>query len=152
MMSDQDLQSALEEVDVICKQKSIQFTPIRKLAFSLLLKAPNGLKAYELLDQLKVQKTSATPPTAYRALDFLLEHGFAHKISKLNSFVACKQLCHQPDTPSFLLICPCCHNVTEYDNESVNRNLVDALAASGFKLMEKEIELTATCPKCIVRE
>ncbi|MFC7421728.1 transcriptional repressor [Iodobacter arcticus] len=149
MMSDHDVQSALTEVESICKQKSIQLTPIRKLAFSLLLTAPNGLKAYELLDKIKLQKSSATPPTAYRALDFLLEHGFAHKISKLNTFVACKHLCHHADTPSFLLICPCCQNVTEYDNESMNHSLIDALAASGFRLMEKEIEITATCPGCL---
>lgn len=151
-MSTCDLQSALSEIETICQQKAIQLTPIRKLAFSLLFSAPNGLKAYELLDKIKLQKSSATPPTAYRALDFLLEHGFAHKISKLNTFVACKHLCHHADTPSFLLICPRCQHVTEYDNDSVNHSLVDALAASGFRLMEKEIEITATCPNCIAQE
>ena len=32
---------------------------------------------------------NSQPPVAYRALDFLVENGFVHKIERLNAFVAC---------------------------------------------------------------
>jgi Fe2+ or Zn2+ uptake regulation protein/acyl-CoA thioesterase FadM len=46
-------------------------------------------KAYDLLPLLDGDKT-AKPPTIYRALDFLVRMGLAHRIESLNAFVACE--------------------------------------------------------------
>jgi hypothetical protein len=48
-----------------------------------------ALGAYAVLDQLREAGFGSQPPVAYRALDFLVAHGFAHKIERLNAFVAC---------------------------------------------------------------
>jgi Fur family zinc uptake transcriptional regulator len=45
--------------------------------------------AYEVLDGLREAGFGSQPPVAYRALDFLVANGFAHKIERLNAFIAC---------------------------------------------------------------
>ncbi len=47
------------------------------------------IKAYDILDQLKRKDSSAKPITVYRALDFLLENGFVHKINSINAYFPC---------------------------------------------------------------
>ncbi len=48
-----------------------------------------------LLDLLREAEPQAKPPTVYRALDFLLEQGFVHKVESTNSYV----LCHLSTSP-----------------------------------------------------
>ncbi len=47
------------------------------------------MTAYELLDRLRAAGLGGQPPVAYRALDFLVGNGFAHRIERLGAFVAC---------------------------------------------------------------
>ena len=47
--------------------------------------------AYEVLDRLAAEGFGKQPPVAYRALDFLVDQGFAHRIRRLNAFAACMQ-------------------------------------------------------------
>ncbi len=61
----------------------------------LIADAGRPIKAYDLLDQMKATHDAAAPPTVYRALDFLLEHGFIHKLASINAYVGC----HHPAAP-----------------------------------------------------
>jgi len=36
--------------------------------------------AYEILDNLRTEGLGSQPPVSYRALEFLVKNGFAHKI------------------------------------------------------------------------
>ncbi|VTR19627.1 Zinc uptake regulation protein [Serratia fonticola] len=56
---------------------------------------PGAISAYDLLDLLRVAEPQAKPPTVYRALDFLLEQGFIHRVESANSYV----LCHHFEQP-----------------------------------------------------
>ena len=54
-----------------------------------LLASHRPLGAYEVMDRLAEQGPRPAPITVYRALDFLLENGLAHRIESRNAFVAC---------------------------------------------------------------
>jgi Fur family zinc uptake transcriptional regulator len=84
-------------------------------------------KAYDLLARIKEARPGASPPTVYRALDFLIEQGLAHKIGRMNLFVACRHASHQ--IPSLFLVCPKCSGVTELQEQSVMSALSSSLAA-----------------------
>ena len=47
-----------------------------------------ALGAYEVLERLAEEGFGNQPPVAYRALDFLVEQGLAHRIRRLNAFAA----------------------------------------------------------------
>jgi len=70
-----DADAYVGEVERVCQQRGLRLTPIRANALRLIADAERPLKAYELLDLMKATHDAAAPPTVYRALEFLLEHG-----------------------------------------------------------------------------
>ena len=136
----------LERVAAECKERGASLTAIRREVLALLYRSPKGVKAYDLLEQIKLERPGASPPTVYRALDFLIEQGLAHKIGRMNLFIACRHASHQ--IPSLFLVCPKCSGVTELQELSVMRALSASLAEAGHRLESPEVEISALCPKC----
>lgn len=136
----------LDRIEQECKTRGASLTAIRREVLGLLYRSPKGVKAYDLLAQIKEERPGASPPTVYRALDFLIEQGLAHKIGRMNLFVACRHNSHQ--IPSLFLVCPKCSGVTELQEQSVMRALSVSLAEAGHQLESPEVEISALCPKC----
>ncbi|HEX4878604.1 MAG TPA: Fur family transcriptional regulator [Limnobacter sp.] len=142
------LDSAIRTAQKHCEATGVALTPTRRMVLELLYKAPQGLKAYDLLDQVKAFKAGATPPTVYRALDFLMAHGLVHKISKVNVFRACAQGCHAHAHPGLFLVCPKCNGVEELDDQAATHALLQSLGKRGYTIASEEIEVSALCPAC----
>lgn len=139
---------ALDRAEAACRTRGASLTAIRREILELLYRSPTGVKAYDLLAQIKEVRPGASPPTVYRALDFLIEQGLAHKIGRMNLFVACRHASHQ--IPSLFLVCPKCSGVTELQEQSVMSALSTSLAAAGHRLESLEVEISALCPQCVV--
>lgn len=141
-------ETQLDRAAARCRARGTSLTPIRRKVLDLLLGEPGGLKAYDLLDRMKEVHTATTPPTTvYRALDFLIEQGLAHKIARTNQFVACNHACHED--ASLFLICPGCGVITELHDEQVLEALSLSLEQAGHRLAGPEIELSARCRNCM---
>ena len=87
------------------------------------------------------------PPVAYRALDFLVENGFAHKIEKLNAFIACANS-DATHSPAFM-ICRDCDSVAETQSMPARGALGDAAKAAGFVIEKTVVEAEGLCPSCV---
>ncbi len=138
---------ALNRAEAACRVRGASLTAIRREVLELLYRSPTGVKAYDLLAQIREVRPGASPPTIYRALDFLIEQGLAHKIGRMNLFVACRHASHQ--IPSLFLVCPKCSGVTELQEQSVMSALSTSLAAAGHRLESPEVEISALCPTCV---
>ena len=95
---------------------------------------------------LSAEGLGAKPPTAYRALDFLVKHGLAHRIERLNAYTACAR----PDrdhVPAFL-ICRACGAVAEAETELTQGRLGQAAEGSGFTIEQVVVEAEGLCPAC----
>ena len=97
-----------------------------------------------MLARLDAEGLGSKPPVAYRALAFLVEQGFAHRIERLNAFIACMHPGAAHD-PAFM-ICRKCGTVAEAQASS--RSLTLAAAANGFQLEQTMIEAEGICPAC----
>ncbi len=140
------IEQGVAAVDLACKQQGLQLTKIRRRVLEILLARHNALGAYDILEKLRAEGFSAQPPTAYRALEFLVSHGFAHKIEHLNAFVSCVK----PDAahvPVFL-ICAHCHCVAESCMKPAQNLLGHVAAQSRFQVQETVLEATGLCPNC----
>jgi Fur family zinc uptake transcriptional regulator len=136
--------SALTSAEALCLERCVQFTPVRRRVLEILLEAHAALGAYDVLARLNADGYGAKPPIAYRALSFLVEHGFAHRIERLNAFIACAHPGLQHD-PMFM-ICRSCGNVAETET---GKTLLDASAdAAGFSIEQTVIEAEGLCPLC----
>jgi Fur family zinc uptake transcriptional regulator len=83
---------------------------------------------------------------AYRALDFLEEHGLAHRIRRLNAFTACMHM-GEHHTAAFL-ICRTCNAVSEAPAAPARAALDSAASAMGFAVETATIEALGLCPAC----
>jgi len=106
--------------------------------------APIG--AYGLLERLSRERRGATPPTVYRALDFLLAQGLVHRIESLNAFVGCADpaAAHAGQ----FLICRGCGTAAEMHDSRVNRAINRGAAELGFVVQERTVEVSGICPAC----
>lgn len=129
-----------------CKAQGLRFTPVRRKVLEMLLQEHRALGAYAILDRLREAGFGSQPPVAYRALDFLVENGFAHKVERLNAFVACAHpgATHSP----VFMICRSCDAVAETSSAIDNGTLGDAARAVGFEIERTVVEAEGLCPDC----
>ena len=137
----------VHEVEKACEARGLRLTPIRAHALRLIADAGRPLKAYELLDRMKATHEAAAPPTVYRALDFLLEHGFVHKLASINAYVGC----HHPGGAAHavpFLICDRCQSATELEDASIVASLDASARALGFAPQAQTLEVHGLCADC----
>ncbi len=140
------MSETMETVDAYCAAHKLRLTTARRHVLEILLREHRAMGAYEILDVLRDEGANAQPPVAYRALDFLVEHGFAHKIEKLSAFVACSDPGSE-HLPAFL-ICRSCDTVAESPSHDATGALSQSAAASGFKIERTVMEAEGLCPNC----
>ncbi len=137
---------ALAYVTEQCAAKGLRLTEARRRVLEILLESHTALGAYDVLQRLNTEGYSAQPPIAYRALDFLVEHGFAHKVERISAFVACHfpGQCHAPA----FLICRSCRTVAESRSaRQVNPLQADAQAMK-FSIEDTNVEAEGLCQSC----
>lgn len=137
---------ALGAAEAQCAQDGLKFTNVRRRVLEILLESHTAVGAYDVLARLAEEGLGSKPPVAYRALNFLVDNGFAHRVEKLNAFIAC---CHpgSDHAPAFL-ICRGCGTVAEA--AEVSAGLTKSAAASGFIVEQTVIEAEGLCPTCQV--
>jgi Fur family zinc uptake transcriptional regulator len=123
-------------------------TPGRRRILDVLKDAGQPLGAYDMID-LVATKTGKRPApvSIYRALDFLVEHGLAHRLASRNAFMACGHGHGEADPVAFL-ICDACGVVEERTSDSMRRSLDAVSHDAGFSPREQVIEVTGTCATC----
>ena len=147
-------QTLLAELERACNARGLRLTPARVRVLEILSEAHRAMGAYEILDRLKAEGLGAQPPVAYRALDFLIEAGFVHKVEQLNAYIAC---CHpeeghgdghRDDTGACFLICATCRKVAEVEDGALEIAVAQAAAGRGFAIRRTVLEIEGTCPSC----
>ena len=138
--------SAIAAAETHCDREGLRFTPVRRKALEILLQEHRAIGAYEMLDRLRDAGFGSQPPVAYRALEFLVANGFAHKIERLNAFIACA---HPGAThsPAFM-ICRLCQSVAEAQAMPTRGALGEAARAAGFQIERTVVEAEGICPAC----
>lgn len=137
---------ALRHADKIAKDRGLRLTPVRRRALEILLGEHRAFGAYEVLEQLGADGFGNQPPVAYRALDFLVEHGLAHRIRRLNAFTACTHP-GEAHSPTFF-ICSECEIVAEAPGAAVRNAMDQAADAMGFEIERTSIEAVGLCLRC----
>ncbi|MGN6381280.1 transcriptional repressor [Dyella sp. KULCS107] len=128
------------------EQRGLRLTPLRKEVLELVAAAGKPVKAYDLLDQLRERHGNAAPPTVYRALDFLLEQGFIHKLESINAFVSCHHPAEAHQVP--FLICDVCSSAQEVCDARVAALIESQAASFGFRPQAQTLEVHGVCRHC----
>ena len=137
------VRAALQAADVACTERAVQLTPVRRRVLQILLDSHAASGAYDVLGRLYADRLGSKPPVAYRALAFLVEQGFVHRVERLNAFIACVHPGAEHD-PAFM-ICRKCGTVAE---ARTNAAMDQTAAQSGFVVEQTVIEAEGLCPSC----
>ncbi len=140
------MQQALQKAEHICLEQGAKLTPLRKNVLELVWRKHQAIKAYDLLALLGDDQAAAKPPTVYRALDFLLEHGLIHRIDSINAYIGCIH----PDEhhPCMLFVCEHCAEVDEICDTELFDTLRHNAKNKGFSVNYQTIEIKGLCKKC----
>ena len=137
---------ALAEAEATAKARGLRLTPVRRRVLEILLEDHRALGAYDILARLKEDGFGDKPPVAYRALDFLVENGLAHRIQRLNAFTACLHI-GEDHAPAFF-ICEVCQSVAEAPEPLVDQAIDSAASQLGFSVSRTSVEVLGRCPNC----
>jgi Fur family zinc uptake transcriptional regulator len=151
-----EVAAALAAAEAACLRRGAQLTELRRQVLQLVLEAGQPIGAYALLDRLRAARPGAAPPTVYRALDFLLDHGLIHKVERLNAFIGCAGSAtahdhcagHGHEHPHQFLICGRCGATAELCDPEVARAVSQAARAAGFAATRTTVEVEGLCAVC----
>lgn len=140
------VRKALNEADAFCQKNQLRFTKVRRRTLGILLEGHSAMGAYDVLERLKLEGLGSKPPVAYRALAFLLDNGFIHRIERLNAFIACSHpgAAHYPA----FLICSDCGSVAETSVSPKTDALSKTARQNGFQIQHTTLEAEGQCPDC----
>jgi Fur family transcriptional regulator, zinc uptake regulator len=139
-------EDALARAEALTQAAGARLTPVRRRVLEILLEEHKALGAYDVLARLATEGFGNQPPVVYRALEFLVEQGLAHRIQRLNAFTACVHP-GEDHAPAFL-ICRDCHTVAEAEAGAARRALEVEATNAGFLVERTTIEALGRCPAC----
>jgi len=144
----QEAQAAMARAQQQCRERRQRLTPIREAVLATLYETHTPLGAYEIIDALRESEGKVHAPiTIYRALDFLMEQGFVHRLASRNAFIACPHG-HGPQDLVAFLICEECGGVDEMMSAPLSKAVTTLLGEENFKARNPVLEISGTCGHC----
>jgi len=140
------IEDAISKAEILCKNKGLRFTKIRRKVLQLICSSHKPLGAYDILDCLRKEGIKAEPPTVYRALGFLIEAELAHRLDTLNAFIGCvnPETSHQGQ----FLICRDCKSVSEMNDNEIIELINSKAINNGFSATQQMLEIEGQCNQC----
>ncbi|MBS9478188.1 Fur family transcriptional regulator [Ancylobacter radicis] len=138
---------ALARFEEHCAQSGARLTPLRRRVLEGLADSHAPLGAYDLVERLGASGDKPAPMSVYRALDFLVAEGLAHRIESRNAYIACGHA-HGADDVIIFLICESCGLTSEVSSHAIGRDLAWATRAAGFTPHTPVLEIAGTCARC----
>jgi Fur family zinc uptake transcriptional regulator len=137
----------LTRAEEACDQSGRRLTPLRRRVLEALAGSHTPVGAYDIVERLKKRGGGAPAMSVYRALDFLVGEGLAHRIESRNAFLACNRG-HDPDEVVVFLLCERCSTVAEVNSSDVGRGLSRAAGSVGFEPHAPVLEIKGLCENC----
>ena len=143
----QCVSDALAAAEQVCERNGARLTALRKRVLELVWQSHRPMGAYDLLETLaREDDRRPAPPTVYRALDFLQEHGLVHRIASLNAFIGCDSPEHTHQ--GHFLICRQCRVAIELDQSLIQPTIRRVAEQQGFTVEAETVEISGLCAHC----
>jgi|SRR6185295_11782877 Fur family zinc uptake transcriptional regulator len=144
---DRCVAATLARAEEACDERGRRLTPLRRRVLEALAESHAPLGAYDIVERLKKSREPAPAMSVYRALDFLLAEGLAHRIESKNAFLACTHG-HDTDDIVLFMLCERCGTVAEVTSTAVARDLAQAAKGVGFSAKARVLEVSGLCTSC----
>lgn len=145
-----DNTSVIERAERLCRERDVQFTPLRREVLETVAARSRPLGAYDIAERMSGAGRKIAAVSVYRALDFLTEQGLVHRIASRNAFVSCGHA-HGARDGLLFLICRSCGGIDEMTSPAIDTELERTLAGAGFTPTSRIIEVEGECGACRAR-
>ena len=141
-------QRIISDMELICSNRNLRFTPLRKRVLEIIAQENCSIKAYDILYILQKEDPSAKPSTVYRTLDFLINNGIIHKLNSSNRYTACSHP-REERNQCYFMICEQCNSIKEYCNSDlITEEIYNIAGKHNFKTSNISIEIKGICGNC----
>lgn len=129
-----------------CQKNKLKYSEQREFIYNCLAESDTPLSAYDIIHQMTVkEQKNINPPTVYRAINFLLDNGFIHKIDSLKAYIACKHK-HSHNGVCFVK-CKSCDNIHDHFDYPLPAELASKLKNLDIQEWQLEVKIK-NCTKC----
>lgn len=147
MCPDINSTEVMRKAEALCSGRGRRLTPLRRRVLELVFTSGKPIGAYHLLEQLRSDGFSNTPPTIYRTLDFLLAEGLVHRLAKSNRYTVCA---HPGNSHTGLMfVCTSCGGAAELEERELLENLGRCAGRHDFRMPDQILEVEGTCKECL---
>lgn len=144
---DRCVRTALKTAESKSRTQGLRMTATRRRVLEILWQSHTPLGAYEILERLQESDgRRPAPMIVYRALDFLIEAGLAHRLTSLNAFIGCSV--PEEDHQAQFLICDECGSAAEIEGQPIAAAVEKAATSVGFQVHQGVVEISGVCPNC----
>ncbi|WP_265975570.1 Fur family transcriptional regulator [Brucella intermedia] len=141
----------IRAAETLCLTRGLNLTRTRRLVLEILWRSNQPMGAYDLLRELAERLgRHVSPPTVYRALEFLQKNGFVSKIETKNAFIP-RSYAERNQT-HFFFICENCGASASIGNEKVEALFAECAASLGFSIGKSVVEMQGCCADCTSTE
>lgn len=138
---------ALRHGELICRQRGLKLTSLRRAVLAAIADSPQPIGAYRLLAQLQATTgTKIAPPTIYRTLDFLMRLELIARVESRNAYLY-RGFPFSLAAP-VLFLCERCDGAEIVDDPALRGRLEDSALALGFHVERPMVECVGTCRRC----
>jgi Fur family transcriptional regulator, zinc uptake regulator len=139
---------ALGHAEELSRREGLRFTTQRRKVLEALLASHVPASAYDVIDRIAESGKRLAPISVYRALDFLVENGFAHRIESKSAYVACDRGDECTPEATLFLICDNCGAAGEAPSEELGRLVSDETKSRAFMPRLRVLEIRGLCARC----
>jgi Fur family zinc uptake transcriptional regulator len=139
---------ALSHAEDTARREGLRFTEQRRSVLEALLASHVPASAYDVIDRLAKDGHRPAPVSVYRALDFLVEHRFAHRIESRNAYVACDRGEDCDGAATLFLLCDKCGAAGEASSTDLHAIIGEVTDRLGFTPSTPVVEIRGLCATC----
>ena len=139
---------ALGHAEELSRREGLRFTTQRRKVLEALLASHVPASAYDVIDRIAESGKRLAPISVYRALDFLVENGFAHRIESKNAYVACDRGDECTPEATLFLICDNCGAAGEAPSAELGRLVSEETRSRAFMPRLRVLEIRGLCARC----
>lgn len=139
---------ALGHAETISRRQGLRFTTQRREVLETLLASHIPASAYDVIDRLAKHGRRLAPISVYRALDFLVDNGFAHRIESKSAYVACDRGAECTPEATLFLICDNCGAAGEAPSEALGKLVAEETTRRAFMSRLRVLEIRGLCARC----
>lgn len=145
-MKKSDVKKLILELERFCEKNGMRLTPPRRMTLEVIAASDRPIGAYDVIEEIGKVTDKPKPTTVYRAIEFLQQNGFIHKIASLNAFVSC-HAGHSHEGSQFI-VCDDCGKVEEVHLCHLPNDLKKKVDNTGFKMGHWNTEIHGICRDC----